>query len=319
MTETVFPDPIVTDTSSQLLPRAEEARRARLGPESSIAALVPHYQCEQWLGDCLESLLRQTRPLDAIVVIDDASGQPPTDVVERYPEVTLLSSGTNVGPYALMQQVIADTGYDGYLFQDADDWSAPDRLETLLAEAERTGAELVGCQEVLIDCEATTAQLVHYPLDVNQAVIDRPGSFALAHHTAVVARDLMARVGGFATGLRIGADSELLPRVARAGVVRNVARCCYFRRRRGGSLTTADETGMESALRARVAALLGAQREEDRARAARGEATALRPLAVASPVVLTHLLGPTLRSWEAFETSSITDQPLTGAGLGGRS
>ena len=53
--------------------------------------------------------------------------------MRRHPGVTLLHAAENVGPYRLVQQVIDDTDYDAYLFQDADDWSAPDRLEQLLA------------------------------------------------------------------------------------------------------------------------------------------------------------------------------------------
>src|SRR5215218_7341468 len=113
---------------------------------SSVLAIVPHYKCEAWLGDCLDSLVRQTHPLDGIAVIDDGSGQPPVEIVRSFPQVTLFASDENVGPYRISQEVIARTGYDAYLFQDADDWSGPTRLELLLAEAERTGAEVVGCQ-----------------------------------------------------------------------------------------------------------------------------------------------------------------------------
>jgi hypothetical protein len=53
--------------------------RSRLSPRSSILAIVPHFRCEAWLPDCLESLLGQTRRPDAIVVVDDASGEPPVE------------------------------------------------------------------------------------------------------------------------------------------------------------------------------------------------------------------------------------------------
>ena len=66
-------------------------------------------------------------------MIDDASEDPPIDVVRRFEGVTLLHASENVGPYRLVQQVIEDTGYDAYLFQDADDWSREDRLELLLS------------------------------------------------------------------------------------------------------------------------------------------------------------------------------------------
>src|SRR5262249_42072276 len=104
------------------VPRGRVAKpgtgRRRLGPGSTVLALIPHFKCEQWLDDCLASLRAQTRPLDGIVVIDDASGDPPIEIVERHPGVTLLHAAENVGPYRLIQQVMDDTDYDAYLFQD---------------------------------------------------------------------------------------------------------------------------------------------------------------------------------------------------------
>ena len=45
-------------------------------PESrpeTIAAVVVTYNRKQWLGECLDSLLRQSRPLDALYVVDNHS------------------------------------------------------------------------------------------------------------------------------------------------------------------------------------------------------------------------------------------------------
>jgi glycosyltransferase involved in cell wall biosynthesis len=106
--------------------------------DARVVALVPHHACEAWLEHCLASLVAQTRPLDGIVVIDDASAEPPAHIVARFPGVTLLTAASNVGPYRLVQQVIDRTDADAYLFQDADDWSAPDRLERLLLASSRT-------------------------------------------------------------------------------------------------------------------------------------------------------------------------------------
>jgi hypothetical protein len=266
----------------------------RLTRQSTIAALVPHYHCEQWLDDCLSSLAQQTRPLDAIVVLDDGSPAPPVDIVKAYPHVTLLAAPDNVGPYRLLQQAIDDTDYDGYLFQDADDWSGRDRLERLLAEAGRTGAELVGCQEALICCDIAEVQPVRYPLDVNRELAMKPGLFGLAHHASVVSRDLMVRIGGFATGLRFGGDSELLQRAVHAARVRNVPQCCYFRRERQGSLTTDASTGMASPERLALSATLRWRAATDAAARSEGRSISLLPSATAGPVVLTHLAGPAL-------------------------
>ena len=68
--------------------------------DSTVLALIPHFKCEEYLDDCLAGLLAQTRPLDGIVVIDDASDDPPVSIVRRYPQVTLMSAAGTAGPTA---------------------------------------------------------------------------------------------------------------------------------------------------------------------------------------------------------------------------
>lgn len=269
---------------------------ARLGPHSEVAALIPHHRCEHWLPECLESLVRQTRPLEAIVVIDDASEEPPTDIVRRFPAVTLLRSRENVGPYRLIQQVMNDTAYDAYLFQDADDWSAPERLEALLAEAARTGAEMVGGQEVRVRCMEGEVLPFLRPLDANAALADDPGSFPVLHPTSLVSRDLVMRVGGFATGMRFGGDAEFLRRAACVARVVNAPHFGYFRRIRPGSLTMAPATGLRSPARRALIQELRARAEANADVAKRGGAPDLTPYRIAGPVRLDHLAGPPLKS-----------------------
>jgi glycosyltransferase involved in cell wall biosynthesis len=264
---------------------------------SSVLAVVPHHQCEAWLADALESLVAQTRPLDGIVVVDDASGEPPAAIAARFPQVTLLKTAArkNVGPYRISQQVIRDTAYDGYLWQDADDWSMPERLELLLAAAERTGAELVGSQELRVLSLHGDAVPFTYPLDVNAALAEEPTSFPLLHPTSIVSRDLMTRVGGFATGLRFSGDSEFLRRAMHVARGVNVPEICYARRIRAGSLTTAATTGMQSPERIVLMATLHARARANADLVARGQTPVLEPLAVSPPIRLHHVLGPPLR------------------------
>src|SRR5215213_9728206 len=115
---------VANDAAGQLA-TTNQPPSSGLHQTSSALAIVPHYKCEPWLSDCLDSLVRQTHPLDGIVVIDDGSGSPPTDIVRQFPDVTLLASSENVGPYRITQTVIDQTNFDAYLLQDADDWSAP--------------------------------------------------------------------------------------------------------------------------------------------------------------------------------------------------
>jgi glycosyltransferase involved in cell wall biosynthesis len=275
-------------------PPERASDRTVLSAGASVLVVIPQYRCEEWLEQCLSSMVTQTRKAHGIVVVDDGSTSPPTTIVERFPSVTLLRSRENVGPYRLIESVIRRTRYDAYLFQDADDWSTSDRLELLIAEAEKTGAELVGCQELKVTSSddgetfATT-----YPLDVNRALALEP-THALVHPASLVARALVERIGGFASELRFGGDTEFLFRAAHVARIVNVDRFCYFTRVRPGSLTTSEDTRAKSPARRQLGREIVDRARQNYGRAGRGEAPDLRPLRVADAVPLEHVTGPAL-------------------------
>lgn len=290
-----WPSPTLLGSDS--LPSSRSS--STLNHESSVLALVPHYECEEWLTQCLESLASQSRPLDGIVVIDDCSPSPPVQIVSKFPNVTLLASEANVGPYRLVQQVVNDTCYDAYLFQDADDWSTYDRLEVLLSEAERTGAELVGSQELRVVCEDGTVIPTCYPRDVNDAYSKFEGH-PILHPTTLVARSLVERNGGFATALKFGADSEFLRRaIYNNARIINVGRFCYYHRHRAGSLATSRETGIGSTARNELMRNLRQWANKNKEQIMRGKLRPdeIKPYAVGGPVQLKHLIGPPLAAF----------------------
>jgi glycosyltransferase involved in cell wall biosynthesis len=272
-------------------------REHRLSRQSSVVAIVPHYQCEAWLGDCLDSLLAQTHPLDGIVVVDDGSDAPPVEIVRRDPRVTLLSAVENGGPYRIFQAVVANTGYDAYMFQDADDWSAPTRLEMLMAEAERSGADMIGCQgQRLVVSEAEALPMMRYPLDVNAAFEAEPKLHVVMHPSCIIARDLVLRAGGYATGLRFGGDTEFEHRAVLVGRIVNIPHFAYVVRGRDDSLTSHAETGLDSPDRIALKQTELERTLDNVARMARGEPPDLTPLAVGEPAAIEYVLGPRLRS-----------------------
>jgi glycosyltransferase involved in cell wall biosynthesis len=270
--------------------------RGDLNGQVTVLALIPHFQCEEYLEDCLASLSAQTRPLEGIVVIDDASAEPPLEIVRRYPNVTLMRAEENSGPYRLVQQVINDTDYDAYLFQDADDWSAPDRLERLLAHAEATGADMVGGQEVRVFCDEPEVVAIQWPLDGNAEFAVRAAAFPLLHPTTLVSRRAMMSAGGYSMGLRFGGDAEFLRRVHHVARCVNTPHHGYFRRIRQGSLTTAPATAIGTPARKQLMKETFARADANAERVAGGEAPDLSPLRPGPAVRLTRLTGPRLQT-----------------------
>jgi hypothetical protein len=279
------------DEGTGIPPSAEGPPRLHRG--SRVLAIVPHHRCESWLGQCLRSLTRQTRPAQSIVVIDDASPVPPRDVVSAFPGVTLLCARENVGPFRLVQTVIDRTQFDAYMFQDADDWSADDRLALLLDGAETTGAELIGCQELRFDEPAGSVSAFCYVPNASRSLrtVQR---YSILHPTSLVSRDLVMRAGGFATGLKFGGDLEFQLRAHHRGHVVNIGRYAYFRRRRDGSLWTSSETGRYSTVRQTQVTQIVEQARANAAAVALGRAPDLQPFRHAGPIALEHSLGPAL-------------------------
>ena len=258
--------------------------------------MVPHWKCEPWLRECLQSLVDQSYRLTNIVVIDDGSKSPPTALVKEFSQVTLLASmrSHQVGPYRLVQSVVEQVDYTAFLFQDADDWSSCDRLQTLLSTARIHRADIVGSQEIRVMASERALMAVGYPLDVNAAMRRAPGH-GLLHPTSLMTQAALQRVGGFASGLRFGADSEFLLRSHWMTRIVNSAKYCYFRRKRPHSLTTAAETGLASVARRSLTQQMKAQAIERMRAVEAGHRPNLAPLSVLPPVHLEHLCGPKLQ------------------------
>ena len=273
-----------------------------LQPDASVLGVIPYFQAESYLADAIDSLVRQSRPLQGIVVIDDCSNVPPTDLLARFPGVTLLRAEENSGPYRLIQEVIDNTTYDAYLFQDADDWSTPNRLEVLLDLAVRAGKELVGSQGHRLIVDEGEVVLYQHSLDPATSLITTPKSKPVHHPTSLVSRDLIQRVGGFSTGLPFSGDTEFLRRAATVGQIANTAEFTYVYRTRSDSLTGSEETGVHTPVRRELWAIQHPRAQWIADRVNAGLDPVLLPMAVTSPVRLQHLSGPPLcgldgRSW----------------------
>ncbi len=217
--------------------------------DSRVLVVVSFYQCEQWLHACLTSLAQQTRPPDAIAVIDDCSPALPVDFLKPFPNVTLLSTTRNVGPEKILNNIIRATDYDAYMVQDPDDWCSCERLELSLRRAAQTGASIVGTEEFRLDVTQRKIDLCAYPLDVNDAM-SKLVSHHLLHGTILIARTLAMKIGGFDEKLKLNADIDFAARAWHAGRVVNLPNYCYYRRVRPGSLTTRVDTGYDSMARA---------------------------------------------------------------------
>ncbi len=261
---------------------------------SSVLAIVPHYNTGQWLRQCVESLVNQSRKPDQIVVVDDCSDVPPLHIVQEFSGITLMKTRENGGPYRIHQAVIQQTTAEYIVFQDADDWAAPNRLERLLEEKIRYEANMIGSQVHLFHEFECQEPILRLPLDPRSVLVKNPLSHPVLYATTLLSRDFFLGLGGFSTALRFGADSEFIRRSIFGGTVRNLEEKLYFRRIHPNSLTHSRATGFGSSERLEIQKIVQTAALELAQQREKGSKLSLGPRFPGRPADLIHIAGPPL-------------------------
>jgi glycosyltransferase involved in cell wall biosynthesis len=111
--------------------------------EVKVSVILPVYNAERYIEDCIKALLMQSYPEDyyEIIAIDNNSTDDSTKIIKRYPNIKLLMEHKQ-GSYAARNQCIAEAKGEIIAFTDSDivvstDWlrnvvSAISRPETMV-------------------------------------------------------------------------------------------------------------------------------------------------------------------------------------------
>lgn len=120
-----------------------------------ISVIVPIYQVEKYLPDCIESLVHQTYTHLEIILVDDKSPDQCGAICDKYAErdarIRVIHRSENGGLSAARNSGI-DAAEGQYLFfVDSDDWLALDTMACLLENLRKYDADCCvgGCAKVL--------------------------------------------------------------------------------------------------------------------------------------------------------------------------
>jgi glycosyltransferase involved in cell wall biosynthesis len=185
-------------------------------PLSSV--IIPAYNQGQYLGEAIESVLRQTRQDFEIIVVDDGSTDDTRAVVAGYrdPRIRYLYQQNQGLPAARNTGIRAAEGE--YLsFLDSDDLFLPHKLELLTGQLEQhPEAGLAAGQAIPFD------EWGQHPDQLFDAPLPSDGARLLLHNplhvgSVVLRRSWQQRVGLFDATLRSYEDWDLWLRLLRAG------------------------------------------------------------------------------------------------------
>ena len=125
----------------------------------SIAVLVPAYNAEKYLTQCLDSIRAQTLPGVEIFVCDDGSTDATRYILMeyalRYERIHVLTQ-ENKGVVATLNRLLDELPPEVEYFTvvDSDDYIHPEMLETLLDALHRTGADVAECDIIHVPSDA---------------------------------------------------------------------------------------------------------------------------------------------------------------------
>ena len=203
-----------------------------VGTSARVSVVIPAFNAAEFLPQVLESVFRQTHPPLEVIVVDDGSTDGTPKVMQCYCDRVNYIRQENGGLSNARNRGIMCARADWIAFLDADDLCLPQRLEHQLALAERTQADLIFSDAVVV---ATSEALHHWSAPswlaqtgskeqlqkaVREEVLPNPfqhlmriGSFILPS-TVLVRRECLLDGGLFDESLQSTQDFELWCRLA---------------------------------------------------------------------------------------------------------
>lgn len=213
---------------------------------------IPYYRCRAYIRRAVESVLAQTERDIVVVVANDGDPEPPWDLFSDLsdPRLFRFELDKNRGPYFVHEVIRRAAPALYFVPHDADDYSAPNRIERLIAELEST------------DAIAATSMIGGDYLGMSHLEARRiVGEPKLQHrwcHIGIHRVFELGRLGGYYGGARVGWDSLVMNVTALAGELRPgtrpesiafVPETLYYRTERQHSLSKAPGTRATQAAR----------------------------------------------------------------------
>ena len=160
-----------------------------------ITVVIPAFNAHADLPRALTSIRLQTFTDWQCIVVDDGSPEPLAPIVEAFadPRIRVIRHPVNRGRGAARVTGLAAVTTPLIAWQDADDWSYPERLERELEAMQATGAPIVASMAAVADkAERVTGLLGRDRPEPHR--LGRRERNAFTHPTLLFRREVLDRV-----------------------------------------------------------------------------------------------------------------------------
>lgn len=216
-----------------------------------VSMIVPVYNVEQYLRQCMDSLVHQTLEETEIIAVNDGSPDNSLSILKEYeaeyPQKVKVFSIENQGVSHARNYGVSKASGEFILFVDSDDYLEKDACEILYTKAKRDGNDLVLFGRYN-DQDGERRENITLPWNQNFRLIDRKYEMIKISPfpwDKLISRELFSKTKGFPEGIRF----EDLPVAHMLSVnaqsIGSVHRCFYNYRLSAGFLSTLTEATLD--------------------------------------------------------------------------
>lgn len=131
-----------------------------------VSVIMPAYNCEEYIGQAIESVLEQSIVLE-LIIINDCSKDNVKDVIASYlydDRVIYIENEQNMGVADTRNKGVKMARGEYIAFLDSDDWWTSDKLEKQLKVMEESDAVLCATARELMKPQGnSTGRIIHVP------------------------------------------------------------------------------------------------------------------------------------------------------------
>ncbi len=190
-----------------------------------VSVLVPVYHVEEYLSECLDSIIAQTLSDIEIICVNDGSTREDAEILNRYAardkRIKIITKPNGGLPSARNAGIRAAKG-EYLAFVDADDRIKPNMLERLYKAAKRDNSEIVICGAEIFPPEPKAEGWLYAALSPQNGYYERADEEFLFDNAAVrpfiwrtfVKRELLTRNGLLLNeSIHVGEDNAFQLRI----------------------------------------------------------------------------------------------------------